>query len=140
MKTVLYVGIAFGLILLGFGVFGAFSGDDDVGGGLTDGGGGENVAEEVEPRPFNPQTEGQVAIEDGEFRPSTVEALPETPVTFLNRDEVPHGIEFEGGELDDVPEIAPGESGVVELPAEGSFSFSSTTDEEMTGTIEVREE
>lgn len=140
MKTVLYVGIAFGLILLGFGVFGAFSGDDDVGGGLTNEGGGENVAEEVEPRPFNPQTEGQVRIEDGEFQPSTVEALPETRVTFLNRDDVAHGIEFEGGDIDDVPEIAPGGTGVVEAPEEGSYSFSSTADRDMTGTLEVREE
>ena len=140
MKTLLLVGIAFGLILLGFGVVGAFSGSDDVGGGLTDGGGGENVAEEVEPRQFNPQTEGQVVIENGEFNPSTVEVLPDTPVTFVNRDDVAHGIDFEGGELEDVEEIAPGESQVVEVPGEGSFSFSSTEDEQMTGTIEIQDE
>ena len=83
------------------------------------------------------RSEGAVDIVDGAFKPGTVEVVGQGQVTFINRDDVAHGIDFEDEAIKDRKRIAPGEAYVAELPGEGRYEFSDPTDEGMRGTAVV---
>ena len=83
------------------------------------------------------RSEGSVDIVGGAFKPSTVEVIGQPQVTFINRDDVAHGIDFEDKKVKDRKRIAPGEAYVAELPGEGRFKFTDPTDKKMKGTAVV---
>ena len=55
-------------------------------------------------------------------------------MTFTNRDDVAHGLDFED---EDVERIAPGAAHVAEMPGEGRYSFSDPPDPSLEGTVVV---
>ena len=84
--------------------------------------------------------QGAVEIRGREFRPATLSALPDSTVTFRNRDRTEHGVRFERGNLRDVPRIAPGQVATVETRGGGRFPFVCPIHPEMRGTLVVKEE
>ncbi len=133
-------------ILLGLGLWTA---TPMGGGGLGDEGGAGQDVQDLEPGPSGgvvPQdrdgvaqdgSEGRVEIQDGRFSPATVEVPPNSVVTFINRDDVAHRVDFEDKAVKDSKEIPPGEAYVAELPREGRYKFSDPTDKAMKGTVVV---
>ena len=125
------------VILLGLGIWTA---TPMGGGGLGDegpAGGAGGVATPDSAETASDRSEGAVDIVDGRFEPETVEVIGQGNVTFINRDDVPHGLDFEDESIDDVERIAPGAAHVAEMPGEGRYPFSDPTDPDLKGTVVV---
>lgn len=58
-------------------------------------------------------------------------------MTFTDRDDVAHGLDFEDEDIEDVERIAPGAAHVAEMPGEGRYSFSDPPDPSLEGTVVV---
>ena len=128
-----------GVIIIGLGVWVA---TPQGGGGLGEedgpaGGAGGVATPESATDVAQDRSEGAVEIVDGAFKPRTVEVVGQSQVTFINRDDVAHGIDFEDADVKDRKEIPPGESYVVEMPGNGRYAFSDPTDDSMKGTVVV---
>jgi plastocyanin len=149
MKGFLAFGALLAVLLLGLGLWTA---TPMGGGGLGDEGGpGGTVRDEeqgagpgVVPQDRDDgvaqdDSEGRVDIRDGRFMPSTVEVPRRSIVTFINRDDVARGIDFEDEQLEDA-EIRPGGAHTVEVTEPGRFTFSATGDGGAGGEIVVQEE
>ncbi len=127
-----------GVIILGLGLWVA---TPEGGGGIGEegpagGAGGvatpASVADDAQDR-----SEGAVDITGEGFEPRTVEVVGQGQVTFINRDDVAHGVDFEDDAIKDARRIPPGEAYVVEMPGEGRFSFSDPTADGTRGTVIV---
>lgn len=126
------------VILIGLGIWVATpQGGGGVGEQGPAGGAGGVATPETVNDDAQDRSEGSVDIVDGAFEPRTVEVIGQAQVTFINRDDVAHGIDFEDRKVKDRRRIAPGESYVAELPGEGRFEFSDPTDKAMNGTAVV---
>ncbi len=127
-----------GVIIIGLGIWvatpegGGGVGEDGPAGGA----GGVSTPATVDDDAQD-RSEGAVDIVDGAFRPSTVEVVGQPQVTFINRDDVAHGIDFEDDKVKDRRRIPPGEAYVADLPGEGRFEFSDPTAEGVKGTVVV---
>lgn len=145
MKGFLAFGALLAVILLGLGLWTA---SPMGGGGLFDDGGAGQDLQDREQGPARgvvPQdrdgadqqeVQGRVEIVDGRFGPATVEVPPESVVTFINRDDVPRGIDFEDDRLRDA-EIRAGGAHTVMVSEAGRFPFTATGDSEAAGEIVV---
>ena len=126
------------VIIIGLGVWvatpqgGGGIGEDGPAGGAGGVATPETVDDDAQDR-----SEGAVDIVGGAFKPRTVEVVGQPQVTFINRDDVAHRIDFEDEKVKDSGQIAPGGSYVAELPGEGRFPFSDPTDKAMKGTVVV---
>lgn len=134
------------VILIGVGVWTA---TPMGGGGLGEEGGAGNTVRDEEQGQLPgvvPQdrdgvaqdsSEGRVEIIDGRFEPSTVEVIGRSNVTFINRDDVAHGVDFEDESIPDRERIPPGRSYVVEMPETGRFTYTDPTSPGVEGTVVV---
>ncbi len=146
MKGFLAFGALLAVILLGLGLWTA---TPMGGGGLTEeGGAGQDLqGREQGPAPGvvpqdrdgaaeEEEVQGRVEIVDGRFTPSTIEVPRGSVVTFINRDDVPRGIDFEDDRLRDA-EIRAGGAHTVMVSEAGRFPFTATGDGEAAGEIVV---
>ncbi len=127
-----------GVLIIGLGIWVAFP---EGGGGIGEegpaGGAGGVATPESANNDEQDRSEGAVDIVDGSFKPTRVEVVGQSQVTFVNRDDVEHGVDFEDPEIKDRKRIAPGESYVVELPGKGEYKFADPTGDGMSGTVVV---
>lgn len=126
-----------GVVLLAIGIWTA---TPMGGGGLGQGGpagGAGGVATPGSAEVVKDRSEGAVDIVDGRFEPATVEVIGQANVTFINRDDVAHGLDFEDEDIGDVDSIAPGAAHVAEMPGEGRYPFTDPTDPGLEGTVVV---
>ena len=127
-----------GVIIIGLGIWVA---TPQGGGGIGDdgpAGGAGGVATPGSADDAQDRSEGAVDIVGGAFKPRTVEVVGQAQVTFINRDDVAHRIDFEDDAIKDSKRIAPGAAYIADLPAgKGRFAFSDPTDQNMTGTVVV---
>lgn len=143
--------LAFGALpaVIGLGL-GLWTATPMVGGGLTEeGGAGQDLqGREQGPAPGvvpqdrdgaaeEEEVQGRVEIEDGRFTPSPIEVPRGAVVTFINRDYVPRGIDFEDDRLRDATEIRAGGAHTVMVSEAGRFPFTATGDGEAAGEIVV---
>ncbi|CAA9497869.1 MAG: hypothetical protein AVDCRST_MAG69-1714 [uncultured Solirubrobacteraceae bacterium] len=126
------------VVLLGIGIWTA---TPMGGGGLGEegvaAGGAGGVATPESPESEKDRSEGVVNIVDGRFEPETVEVIGQANVSFINRDDVPHGLDFEDESIEDVERIAPGAAHVVKMPGDGRYAFSDPADPGLKGTVVV---
>ena len=124
------------VIIIGIGVWIATPmGGGGVGEDGPAGGAGGVATPETMDDDAQDRSEGSVDIVGGTFEPRTVEVIGQLQVTFVNRDDVAHGIDFEDEAIEDSERIPPGESYVAELPREGRYEFSDPTQDGTRGTI-----
>ncbi len=106
-----------GVIILGIGLWvatpqgGGGIGEEGPAGGAGGVATPESVNDDAQDR-----SEGTVDITEKGFQPGTVEVIGQGQVTFINRDDVAHGIDFEDDAVKDAKRIPPGEAHVVEMP------------------------
>ncbi len=126
------------VIIIGIGLWMA---TPQGGGGIGEegpaGGAGGVATPETVDDDAQDRSEGSVDIVGGAFKPRTVQVVGQPQVTFINRDDVAHGIDFKDEKVKDRKRIAPGEAYVAELPGEGRFEFTDPTDKAMKGTVVV---
>lgn len=82
--------------------------------------------------------EQTVTMEDMEFTPNVLRVKVGTTVTFTNNDDTFHNATSEDAGFD-TGLLAKGESGSVEFSKAGTYTYHSTPNPEMTGTIIVEE-
>ncbi len=124
------------VIIIGLGIWVA---TPDGGGGVGEDGpaGGAGGVSTPGFDDASDRSEGSVEIVGDRFKPSTVEVVGQPNVTFINRDDVAHRVDFEDKAVKDSKEIPPGEAYVAELPREGRYKFSDPNDKAMKGTVVV---
>lgn len=102
-----------------------------LGGACASASSGEQPA--VDPAPAT----ATVTMEDGAFRPNTIEVAPGTTVVFVNEDDAPHTVDFESGGPAGSDVLEAGDRHAVTLDEAGTFAYSCSLHPEMTGTITV---
>ncbi len=136
MKGLLIFGAALGLLILGLGIWVA---TPQGGGGLGNEGDSANINEANQDDTVSDRDDGVVYMRNRQFKPKMARVLSGTSVTFTNRDDVTHGVDFKDKRLKDRPKIAPGGSYAVEPPAKGRYAYRCPIHPEMKGTIVVSE-
>lgn len=106
------------------------------GGGLGQDDGPTNVSRANQQTPAD-RDDGVVTIKDRKFKPKTARVLANTSVTFTNRDNTAHGVDFDDKKLKDRPRIPAGGLYAVEMPGKGRFAYHCPIHPEMKGAIVV---
>lgn len=134
MKGLLIFGAALAVLAVGLGIWVA---TPQGGGSLASEDDAANINKANQDDTVSDRDDGVVYMRKRQFEPKTTRALVRTSVTFTNRDDVTHGVDFEDKRLKDRSEIEPGASYAVEMPAEGRFPYHCPIHPEMKGTIVV---
>ncbi len=87
-----------------------------------------------------PREEGRVEIRGDEYRPSSIDVIGGTTVTFINRDDREHGVRFERQGLAGVDRIRPGGIGSVDARESGRYAYTCPLVRGMRGTLVVGSE